>query len=358
MAQNHTISAGVPHSTPGALRGLLVGCGHISTAHLETWDKMPDVSIVALVDTDENRARAQATRFGIEDTFSGLVTALSRTDADFVDVATPPDTHLDLTRICAKAGVHILCQKPLAPTLREVDEMIQIAGSAGVHLVANENMRFQPWYRKMKALLDEGRIGRPFYARIDARSRATLPTANFGEQPYFASMPRLVIYEMATHFFDTMRFLFGEPETLTAALGTASEEIAGEDHATVMMQYADLIALVDVSWASVPTYQTESSVGWAIATVEGRLGTMQLSMDGKLRVITDRGTETIEFGGEAVTAGFENMQRHFIACLTKGIECETSGREYAKTMELVFASYISASDRRTYRVGDDRGALL
>jgi len=339
------------------MRGLLVGCGYISTQQLEAWSRIGEADIVALVDPDQTKARAQATRFEIQQTYDSLGSALDAQAVDFVDVATPPQTHLELTRLCAQAGVHVLCQKPLAPSLEEIDEMIEVTNRAGVQLVANENMRFQPWYRKMKQLLEPGPIGKPFYARIDSRSRGTLPTVGFVNQPYFATMPRLVIYEMVVHFFDTMRYLFGEPETLAAATGRASTEVAGEDHASVLVQYSDLIAVMDISWASIPTYATDDAMGWAVTTVEGLGGTMQLTIDGKLRVITDHAEEVFEFGPETVFDGFVNMQRRFIECVTAGIECETSGRQYAKTMELVFGSYVSARDHVVYRIGEDRGDL-
>ncbi len=340
------------------LRGILVGCGYISSQQLNAWSRISEAEIVCLVDTDDAKVRDQAARYRIAATHTDLASALDEHAVDFIDIATPPQTHLDLVRTGAKARVHILCQKPLAPSLAEIDEMVDIAVSAGVQLVANENMRFQPWFLKMKELLEPGPIGRPFYFHWNSRSRATLPTVTFSNQPYFATMPRLVIYEMGIHFFDTMRYLFGEPLHLAATIGQASSEVAGEDNAVVLVSYERMSAVMDISWASIPTFHKKEAVSWAVATVEGEGGTLHLSIDGRLRVITDDTDEVFEFGPDPIGDSFIGMQRRFIECVGADLDCELSGREYAKTMELVFGSYASAENEQIYRIGDDRAKLL
>jgi len=339
------------------LRGILVGCGYISTAQLEAWAKIPEAEIVALVDTDGSKAAEQAERFGVNATYSDLASALEEHDVDFVDLATPPPTHLDLVRTAAAAGANILCQKPLAPTLAEVDEMIRVADRAGVSLVANENMRFQPWFRKTKELLDSGAIGRPFYVRMSNRGRSTLPTATFATQPYFATMPRLIVYEMGVHLLDTLRYLVGEPSTLTGAIGHANQDIAGEDHAAVLLTYDKLIATIESSWAAVSVWTTDNRVGWADVTIDGEKGSIHLSADGRLRLLTDEPEQSFQYGPDSISDSFLGMQCHFVECITGVTDCETSGTEYAKTMELVFGTYASAASGQVYRVGEDRHTL-
>jgi len=339
------------------LRGILVGCGYISTQQLGAWAQIPEVEIVALVDFDENKARRQAERYEIAATYTSLDEALDAHDVDFVDIATPPQTHIDLVRSSAAAGVHILCQKPFAPSMKDIDEMVEIADGAGVRLVANENMRFQAWFLKMKQLLDSGEIGRPFYAHWTDRSRWTLPTVTFIDQPYFATMKQLVIYEMGIHFFDTIRYLFGEPLRLAATIGKASREIAGEDNAVVLVSYENLVAIMDISWASIPTYSKTDAVSWAVMTIEAEGGTMHLSADGHLRVITDESDTIFEFGPDTIDQSFVGMQRRFVECISSDRDCEMSAREYARSMELVFGSYASAERHEVYRVGEDRNIL-
>jgi len=92
-------------------------------------------------------------------------------------------------------------------------------------------------------------------------------------------------------------------------------------------------------------------------TVEGEGGTMHLSPDGRLRVITDDTEEVFEFGSDPIDESFVGMQRRFIECVTSDLDCEMSGREYAKTMELVFGAYESAANHDVYRVGQDRHLL-
>ncbi len=119
------------------LRGVLIGCGHISRSHLPGWAASPDAEIVAVCDLDRARAEARAAEFGIERVYTDPAAALAAERPDFVDIATRPETHRELIALAAGAGTHVLCQKPLAPTLAEAEEMAAICRQAGVRFMVN-----------------------------------------------------------------------------------------------------------------------------------------------------------------------------------------------------------------------------
>lgn len=333
------------------LKGILVGCGWISTNHLKAWSQVSGVDIVALVDSDIVKARARAAEFDIPHTYGSLADALASLTIDFVDIATPPASHLQLVTDVADAGLAVLCQKPIAPTMGELDQMGAACDAADVLFMVNENGRFQPWMQALKSQIDAGAIGRPFHLSITSRWRSSLPEPDFGGQPYFVDMPRLMIYEMGVHFLDTQRYLIGESSQLYAQTHRASPHLAGEDMATVVLKGDGITSVIDMSWASVAT---EEGITWGNFRVEGEKGTLHLRRDGVLRVLTDEGVVHEEsFGAETVLQGFRNAQQHFVDCLISGEESQTSGRQTLKTMELVFGAYESARSGEVYRVGMD-----
>jgi predicted dehydrogenase len=125
-----------------------------------------------------------------------------------------------------------------------------------------------------------------------------------------------------------------------------------------MLGIGELTAVVDVSWASIPTSEMTLHVSWGEYTVEGTGGTLHLRKDGLLRLITDTGEEKYQFPRDSILRGYQAAQQHFIDCLRTGAEPETSGPQTRKTMELVFGAYDSAEHDRVYRVGHDLARLV
>src|SRR5262245_48826550 len=97
-------------------RGCLVGCGYVSQFHLEAWAYQSLGRLTAVCDRDEAKARAGC-RHGVCAAYTDAEEMLARERPDFVEICTRPESHLELVRLAAAAGVHVLCQKPIAPNL-------------------------------------------------------------------------------------------------------------------------------------------------------------------------------------------------------------------------------------------------
>src|SRR5581483_12269141 len=141
------------------LRGVAVGAGYFSQYHFDAWQRIEQAEIAALCGLDAAQASEAAGKFHIPRTHGDVAVMLDREQPDFVDIITPPGSHWELVQLAAKRGVHILCQKPLAPTMEEARAIVDSAAKAGVRLMVHDNFRFQPWHREAKKLLDQGAIG-------------------------------------------------------------------------------------------------------------------------------------------------------------------------------------------------------
>jgi D-apiose dehydrogenase len=334
------------------LRGVLIGCGHISRSHLPGWAASPDSTIVAVCDLDRQRAETRAAEFGIGHVYTDPAAMLDAEKPDFVDIATRPETHRSLIQLAADRGVHVVCQKPLAPTLAEAEEMATICQQAGVRFMVNEMWRFLPWYRDLAPRLEAGEIGPVHYARFLGGRRPFRRTRPINDtQPYFADMPKLIVYEMIIHWIDTARYLFGEVGTVYARLAKLNPAIAGEDVALLVLTHlAGTTTLMDHSWGT-PSEQHEEGRRDANLLIEGRDGSYYLedgpgvltriSLDGEREVI-GRYKEQ----GDPFLAAFAGCLGHFAHCLRTGEEFESPIEDNLKTLAVTLAAYESAAQKQ------------
>jgi predicted dehydrogenase/kynurenine formamidase len=337
-------------------RGLAIGAGYFSQFHFDAWRRMEDVEIVAVCDLDADKARAAAEKHGIRESLSDPQAALARDDLDFVDIIAPPAAHLELVVAAARRGLPIICQKPLAPDFAAARAIVAAAAEHGVRLMVHENFRFQPWHREIRRLLDEGAIGQRLHT-MSFRSRpgdGWGPDAYLARQPYFRTMPRLLVHETGVHFIDMFRFLGGEIAEATAVLRRLNDCIAGEDAGLMTFRFqSGALAVWDAnrcneSTAAYPRYTFGEFL------VEGSGGSIRLYDDGRL-TIQARGNAEREhayrherrgFGGDCVLA----TQRHFIDCLNSGGPFETGGEDYLRNLEIVEAVYESARTGRSVKL--------
>ncbi len=143
----------------------LVGAGFIGQVHAEAFSLSALAPVRAVASRSPEHAAAFAARWGIpawHDDYSELVT---RPDVDLVSVAAPNWLHRDIVIAAARAGKHVVCEKPLARTLQEADEMIAAWAAAGVKLMYAEDICFAPKYVRAKELADEGALGEVYLVR-------------------------------------------------------------------------------------------------------------------------------------------------------------------------------------------------
>lgn len=334
------------------LRGALIGCGFFGAIQLDGWSRVNGARIVALGDADEERAAALGEQHGIAARYTAIDTLLQQEALDFVDIATRPASHRELAGPAARHGCAILCQKPLAPSMAEAIALVQESERAGVRLMVNENWRWQPWYREMKRLLDTGAVGRPHYFGFRHRATDGLARPPYPNQPYFAEMPRLLLFETAVHFIDTARFLLGDPETIYCRHHRVNPAILGEDCvlAHLTMAGGATVAL-DASRCAAGKEGPAFGEGW----LEGDEGQLALDADGTL-TLTGRDGTTRRHDYALPVTGYRGdscraTQQHFVDSLRHGTPFETGGAEYLRTFAAVFAGYESAETGQVVDIG-------
>ncbi|MEO8310987.1 MAG: Gfo/Idh/MocA family oxidoreductase [Caldimonas sp.] len=334
------------------LRVLGVGAGYFSQFQYLGWRNIESAECVAIVNRDEAKARELAHRYGVPKTYTDLDRALNEEKPDLVDLITPPQTHRAFVARLAERVVPTICQKPFGESYADAVAITELAERASMPLVIHENIRWQPWYREARRLIDAGQLGTLHSVAFRLRpGDGQGPRAYLDRQPYFQEMPRFLVRETAIHWIDTFRYLMGEVRTVYAELRRVNPLIAGEDAGTIVFAFAgastglfDGNRLNDHVAANPRRTLGEC---W----LEGSAGVLRLDGDARLwwkphhggerEHGYDRGPDDT-FGGGAC----EWLQRHVVAHLTHGAPLENSARDYLTNLCVQEAVYQSASTHR------------
>ncbi len=332
------------------MRILLIGSGFVAPHHIAGW-RRSGCDVVGIASPDDGGGRSLCDRFGITEQFPDIDTALPALRPDVVDVCSPVGFHVAHVTMAARHGAHIICQKPLAETLDDAIAAADEVHRSGVRLMVHENFRFRPWYRAVKQAIDAGRIGAAFYLRSDLRFPGTVPTSrnvvpwSLARQPFFRDLPRFIVLESMIHQVDVARFLLGEPHSVYAVLRNISGEVAGEDLATLVLEFAQAHAVLERSYAALGADDPPAASEELL--VEGRGGTIRVSRAGEVTLLSDgmsgRRTEQIPVDRDgAYEASYAATIAHFVACLKTGLPFETRPEDNLRTLDATLAAYTSA----------------
>ena len=338
------------------LRGALIGCGFFAINHLHGWRDAKGARIVAICDRSEERLSLAGDQFGIAARYTDAAKMLEREQLDFVDIATTAPSHRALAELAAARGVSVICQKPFAPTLDDAKAIVVACDKAGVALMVHENFRWQSPIQKVKDILSSGLIGELFWGRVSFRSAYDV----FSGQPYLAEGERFIVEDLGIHALDIARFLFGDALAISARMTRVNPNIKGEDVATMLLDHGQGVAsVVDCSYA---TQLEQELFPQTLIEVDGTKGTLRLAANYQLTVTANGKTVRSDLTPPLLpwaSMPWHNIQesvglieQHWVDCLAKGVEPQTSGRDNLKTLALVEAAYKSAATGETIRMAD------
>ena len=334
--------------TRHTLKGVAMGAGYFSRFQYEAWTRIPEVEIAALYNRTESKARELMARYGVPAYYPNWREMIDREKPDFVDLITPPETHEEMCSYAASRGVHIICQKPLAPAFDESRRIVETAKAAGVRFMVHENWRWQPWYRKIKEIQRAGTIGE--FTHLYFRMRmgdGWGENAYLDRQPFFRDYPRLLIYETGVHFIDTFRYLLGEVTEVFANLRRLNPVIDGEETGQVFFRFAGgATAILDANrYNEVESPSPRFTFGALRIDAMGGHLTMDTESNIRLKPLGGDGFQVdyprvnLNFCGDCVYF----LQRHFVDCMLSAQEFESNGEDYLKTLRVVDAVYESAA---------------
>ncbi|ALN72833.1 Gfo/Idh/MocA family protein [Aureimonas sp. AU20] len=333
------------------LRGALIGCGFFAVNQMNAWADLPGVRMVAICDRDEARLAAMGERFGIAARYRDAAEMLRAEKPDFVDIATTAPSHRALVELAASLAIPVVCQKPFAPTMNDARAMVAACERATVPLMVHENFRWQSPILAVRAALDAGTIGAPFFGRVSFRSAYDV----YSGQPYLAEGERFIIEDLGIHALDIARFLFGDVAAITTRTTRVNPRIRGEDVATMLLDHeSGMHSVVDCSYA---TRLEEDRFPQTLVEIDGTEGTIRLDAGYRLSVTDADGTRHEDVSPQLlrwaerpwhnIQESVFLIQKHWVEALAAGRAPDTSGRDNLKTLALVEAAYQGAASRQT-----------
>ena len=217
----------------------LIGLGIMGQEHARVIAANPLLQLAAATDAQASTGRKVAADLGCK-WFDGADEMIRSGEVDGVVIATPHWTHADLAVNALKAGLHVLCEKPLSVTVAQSDEVLKVAAESRGMFVVVHQKRFEPAYLFVKQMLDSGELG-PLY-------RASMIESAWRSESYYRSSPWRgtwrgegggVLLNQAPHILDRYAWLCGMPETVTARCDTTLHDIEVEDTASAILYHAN-----------------------------------------------------------------------------------------------------------------------
>ena len=138
----------------------VAGVGFIGPVHIESLRRVGTLDVVAMFHPIENEARDKAAALGVPAYYTDYDKMIKEAEFDCIHICTPNNLHFSMAKAALLAGKHVVCEKPLATTVKEAEELIALAKEKKAVNAVSFNIRYYPLVRQMKAMREKGEIGR------------------------------------------------------------------------------------------------------------------------------------------------------------------------------------------------------
>lgn len=328
----------------------LVGCGRISGNHVDAIMGIEGLQLVAVCDENADRARTTGEMYGIP-WFRSYEEMLAAVPCDVVTIATPSGLHPAQGVVAARAGKHVVTEKPMAISLRGADELVRACDEAGVHLFVVKQNRLNAPVQMLKRAVDSGRFGRLYM--VNCTVRWTRPQEYYDQAAWRGTweFDGGAFMNQASHYVDLVQWLMGPVESVMAKTATLARKIETEDSGVAVMRFrSGALGVIEVTMLTYPS-NMEGSI-----TLLGEKGTVKIGGTAVNRVDhwmfadsapDDDAAKSIDSHPPNVYGfGHAGYYRNVLAVLRGDAKPDTDGRAGRKSLELILGIYESARTGR------------
>lgn len=316
----------------------IIGAGRIAQVHARAYQHVAGARLLAAADVVKEAADRTAAEFGL-DAYYNYHDLLARSDIDAVIVAVPSPLHAVVAVECARAGKHVFCQKPIAPTLAEADTIVAACREARVVLQVGFMLRSTPPIAEIKAMVDAGTLGDLIALRASA----------FGWEPngdwfYQVDKGGGVIVDTMIHFLDLWHWLGGDVRSVHAQGGAyvleGAKRFGTTDNAHVSLAFSNgAMGSILGSWTT--------GYGDLFFEVHGTKGTAFVDFLQRqtgmvhLKSAADGRPAGWTFNQVIWSVGYEAEARRFVAAVNGKAPPAASGEDGRAALELALAAETS-----------------
>jgi predicted dehydrogenase len=340
-----------------ALNFALLGCGRIAPRHAQALAELPGAKLVAVCDVVESRARQFAQKYGAE-AYTDYRYILDRADVDVVNVCVPSGLHVPIAQDVARAGKHVLVEKPIALNLADADALIHTCDSAGVTLGVVLQNRFNPPMRDLRRVVDSGKLGRLVLGNATVRWYRPQEYYEDGWHGTWA-MDGGALMNQSIHHIDALQWLMGEVKSVFAYTATLVHQMEAEDIGVAVVRFKNgALGTIEASTVTYPE-NLEGSVA-----LFGESGSVKVGGTALNRKVFWKVADEIEREREMLMReqvdppsvyGCSHREQiaEMIAAIREGRAPLTDGWAARKSLELVCAIYESARTHREVFLNPD-----
>lgn len=332
------------------MKAAVIGAGVIGYYHVQGL-KEAGVEVAAIADPVKESRQKLANEFGISINVDDYKKLLSL-DIDLITIGTPNDSHRDIAVAFLNAGKHVICEKPIARTLAEADDMIAAAKKSGSKLYVGLSQRFIPQNRLVKRALENREIGRPFMAVCtfigNEYSRMNQPDNWKGT---WEKSGGGVTIDNGSHMVDLLRWWLGEVKAVTASAGTLAIDAVNkaEDSSMLNLEFeSGAMASLSLTFGARYNAWPDNYCGAAIRTeILGLDGAICAGNLDPAFSLVRNGREALRTrSSELVSDLPTNEFLHFVDCIHGKAVPTVTAEDARAALAIITAAYKSAREGR------------
>lgn len=334
------------------IRVAVIGCGSIAKhRHLIEYNNNPHVEIVAVCDINEARVKETAEKYHAK-AYTSYEALLESENIDAVSVCLPNYLHAPVSIAALNAGAHVLCEKPMATSREEAEQMIEAAERNNKKLMIGHNQRFVSSHQKARKLIEQGEIGKIYSFRTSFGHGGPEGWSADGADSWFFKKDQAFIGAMGdlgVHKADLLRYLLGEEFVEVGAFveTNAKENINVDDNATLILKSTSgIVGTLAASWAY--TAKEDNST-----ILYGENATLRLEDDPEYSLIVQYnkgevvkyeldGIQSNEDGGQTTSHTID----HFIESILHDTNPLIDGEEGKKSLQVILGALESVETKR------------
>jgi len=334
----------------------IVGCGMVAKFHAEAIGLLPQAKLVAACSRNTERASKFGAQFSIP-WRTNYQEFLASPDIQIVDICTPSGTHAGLGIAAARAGKHVLVEKPIDITPERAQELINACREAGVKLGVILQSRFMDAPQRIKQAFDAGRFGRPIMGNAYVKWFRTDQYYASGEwRGTLALDGGGAMINQAIHTIDLLRWIMGPVESVYALTATLAHNIEVEDTAVAALRFKNgALGTIEATTSVYPGFKRR-------VEITGKNGTAILDGDSisTWAFVDQTGEETVEIAADitdgsadpaAISAeGHRRQIADMIDAVLNDRAPAVDGVEGKKALDLIAAIYRSAAEGRAVKL--------
>ena len=328
----------------------IIGTGVIAAVHADALTALPGARLAAVTDVNAEAAAAFAAERGGE-AEPDLDALLARDDVDVVCLCVPSGLHAEVGARAAKAGKHLVVEKPIDVTLEAADRLIEAARSAGVALTVISQHRFDAGLVEARRLLGEGALGRLVLGEASTkwyRSQAYYDSADWRGS---WAMDGGSLLNQGVHYVDLLRWCMGPVAEVTAVCTTQAHRIEAEDTSLAIVRFASgAVGTILSSTAAFPGFPQRLEITGTKGTVtieDGQISRRAFGDGGRPAAGAHPPAQTAADPAALDVSGHAAQIADLLAAIDEGREPAVDGQAGRDALEIVCAVYESSRSGRT-----------